>query len=1080
MATDFSRIRSNPLLDYSGVQLKQGAVLLDADANELTAIVDRRLRALAGDVLGRATVGANTPDAFRITLGTTSTGAQTLNIGPGRLYVDGLLAENHGKVDPAGRVFDDLMGEERFTAPVPYETQPHLPDPPSLPSTGLHLVYLDVWNREVTQLENPDLVEPAVGVETGSRLQTVWQVRVHGEELGNVITCGSPDADLPLWADLIAPSTGRLTTGTYEVAAVDDPCELPPTGGYRGLENQLYRVEIHDAGDPDDTATFKWSRDNASIGSRVVSLISDSELELESLGRDEVLRFNTGDFVEILDDVREFTQFGGEMRSITVANATRRITLSAPLPAEMLPAGTPPPFPDSAFPKQRNLRVRLWSQRDVVLAAAGNGATTVFQDLSGSNGLIKVPAANTTLLLENGVTVSFDSAGDKGFRAGDYWVFAARTTDASVEVLDKAAPRGIHHHYARLATWDAGTNTEPTDCRHHWPPTGGGEDCACTQCVTPGSHKSGELTIEMAVNRVHETGGTVCLKAGEYRLPRAVPVSNARSVRIKGEGINTMLLADAGAFDIDTCIALSIENLAITTAGRVPAISVRSGYGISLHDLFITVANANADVPASAVALSGAVFDLSIYNNWITAPFGIRALDSTAREPFSFLWTAGLRIESNLFSCDRQAIAFAGSVAHMLGTHISGNEISGCREAGIAMMGLAMPGSAVRIADNTLSVNAHGIRCATNFCWVEGNRVTAVVPENSTPTGAGITIEPSLNPDAGEQYQLLANQVGGFPDAGILINASVRDLICKLNIIEKCGNGIVTASGVVLGSVSIENNHLRDIGTPHAAPQVDPFIYGISVRRAQSATVVGNQLQRVGIDAIAGIQRIAGIVHLAVRSSRVSNNDVAEVGPAAPSTAIISGIEMQGPHEDHVVAGNQVARDPAGAIPDTTNFFALLVEEPSPPIPIIHVGNFTTVHLAAGRTLVLDGTHAFATEAVLDAGPVDAPLLRLSSVIVQGNVLRARGGTPAVHMITGLDIKFSDNRCTLNGNNTAVNLNCRVAVVSSNIVRGLGRNSVEVPGTDVQFTVVGNVTSGEIFVRGQPLPAPWEPLNVSI
>ncbi len=73
------------------------------------------------------------------------------------------------------------------------------------------------------------------------------------------------------------------------------------------------------------------------------------------------------------------------------------------------------------------------------------------------------------------------------------------------------------------------------------------------------------------------------------------------------------------------------------------------------------------------------------------------------------------------------------------------------------------------------------------------------------------------------------------------------------------------------------------------------------------------------------------------------------------------------------------------------------------------------MHLAVGRTLVLDGTHVFATEAVLDAGTVDAPVLRLSSVIVQGNVLRARGAMPAVHMITGLDIKFSDNRCTLNG-----------------------------------------------------------------
>ena len=104
----------------------------------------------------------------------------------------------------------------------------------------------------------------------------------------------------------------------------------------------------------------------------------------------------------------------------------------------------------------------------------------MFQDLddAASTGVIKVPAAGTTLLLENGVTVSFDSTGQKGFRAGDYWVFAARTADASVELLDKAPPRGIHHHYARLGLWDAGTNAEPTDCRHHWPPAGGGDDCA--------------------------------------------------------------------------------------------------------------------------------------------------------------------------------------------------------------------------------------------------------------------------------------------------------------------------------------------------------------------------------------------------------------------------------------------------------------------------------------------------------------------------------------------------------------------------------------------------------------------------
>ena len=101
MGTDFSRVRLNPLLDYAGVELKQGGVLLDADANELVDIVDRRLRALASDVLGRATVSSTTPRRLQAR----RLGGTSLTIGKGRLYVDGLLAENHGAAsnDPAKR-----------------------------------------------------------------------------------------------------------------------------------------------------------------------------------------------------------------------------------------------------------------------------------------------------------------------------------------------------------------------------------------------------------------------------------------------------------------------------------------------------------------------------------------------------------------------------------------------------------------------------------------------------------------------------------------------------------------------------------------------------------------------------------------------------------------------------------------------------------------------------------------------------------------------------------------------------------------------------------------------------------------
>ena len=58
------------------------------------------------------------------------------------------------------------------------------------------------------------------------------------------------------------------------------------------------------------------------------------------------------------------------------------------------------------------------------------------------------------------------------FRTGDYWVFATRTADASVERLEQAPPRGIHHHYCRLALLRVESNGQVTgieDCRQLFP-----------------------------------------------------------------------------------------------------------------------------------------------------------------------------------------------------------------------------------------------------------------------------------------------------------------------------------------------------------------------------------------------------------------------------------------------------------------------------------------------------------------------------------------------------------------------------------------------------------------------------------
>src|SRR5215471_12852675 len=156
MAGDYTRFSFNPFHDFAAVLMQQGRVQLDADWNEFIEIIDRRFRAETIDIIGRATVPKETPDGFKIATPT----AGKMTIGPGRIYVDGLLAENHGAVPVA---FDATLAEQRNTLPIDYAVQPYLPSPDPLPTgNGPHLVYVDVWRREVTAVEDPLLIEKAV------------------------------------------------------------------------------------------------------------------------------------------------------------------------------------------------------------------------------------------------------------------------------------------------------------------------------------------------------------------------------------------------------------------------------------------------------------------------------------------------------------------------------------------------------------------------------------------------------------------------------------------------------------------------------------------------------------------------------------------------------------------------------------------------------------------------------------------------------------------------------------------------------------------------------------------------------
>ena len=268
MSGDYSRFTFDPLKRFSGVLMQQGRVQLDSDWNEEIDILRRRIQTTTLDTLGPIGVPyIVSPDAFKI--GWIAGPDPDLAISPGRLYVDGIQVES----------FD----EDGAT----YNHQPFVPPRlagfplPSLPASGDAVVYLDVWDREVTCIEKPELLDDALGgADTAARRQTVWQVRV--DPMQNA-TCGVQVGP--------PPSAGRLTSQAIAPPASDDPCILPPASGYRGLENRLYRIEIHDGGAL-GTARFKWSRDNGSIVSAVRDIAvsgTQATLTVNRIGRDQFL-----------------------------------------------------------------------------------------------------------------------------------------------------------------------------------------------------------------------------------------------------------------------------------------------------------------------------------------------------------------------------------------------------------------------------------------------------------------------------------------------------------------------------------------------------------------------------------------------------------------------------------------------------------------------------------------------------------------------------------------------------------------------------------------------------------------------
>lgn len=454
MKGDFSRLRFSPSKNYVAVLQQQGRVALDADANEQCAIDDYLRDTETRDFVGPFG-GPRRDVGFRI-------GVQDsrITISRGRYYVEGILVQNYDEND----------------VPLNYSEQLFLINPSPTDETLLAdlrqgaitfiQVYLEVWRRLVTSLDDPCLREPALGqADTTARLQTVW--RVVAEAVGpnnpNVklsATAGSAvdkfevrrtrciDACCAELTHLRLPgTTGEMTVPP--IASSDDcSCQPTPAAGYRGLENQLYRVEVHETGD-ETSATFKWSRENGSVVVAVTGT-SGPVVYVDSLGFDANLGFSAGQWVELTDDSYEFGQDPNQPGPLYQIDSITPDQLYVTL-KQSVPAG--------AIDPTKNARMRRWDQ---------------FGSPAGSNGVAIAVASPVSL--ENGIEVQFTQG---HYVSGDYWLIPARTATGQVEwppcESDRnpwQPPERIKIDRAPLACiqWDDKNGTVAHDCRRKFPP----------------------------------------------------------------------------------------------------------------------------------------------------------------------------------------------------------------------------------------------------------------------------------------------------------------------------------------------------------------------------------------------------------------------------------------------------------------------------------------------------------------------------------------------------------------------------------------------------------------------------------
>jgi hypothetical protein len=440
---DFSRLTFRPQQHYSRVLQQQGRPHLDADWNEQVAVLLHRLETLTGDLLGDAGSRSGAPVGMAgFEIGPVAGEADNFTIGRGRYYVDGLCCE--------------CEQDTTYVAqPLPTGTKPE--------RNGISLVYLDAWEAVVGPLDDPLLLEPALsGLETTLRARIVWQVRTQRLSQQDEINAAALAA-LRAESDKLVAGWRSHRRGLMRVRLSSPPAEaghrpaVTARGGhFRGPENLLYRIEVHDGG-PVGQATFKWSRENGSVLLPLTS-VEGNIAHVAHAGRRAASQLTLGTWLELSDSLDRALGRTRPMVAVSGVDGTSgRIEFTA----------APGEGQDFKPGERADMALRRWDQRSIPGPHGGE---------VGPKGMPIIEGEHEAhwLDIEDAIQIQFEAEPKNGhrYRAGDYWLVPARTADEGIVLRSHEAqpPDGVEHHYAPLGLFVPQTAKVVADYRQTFRP----------------------------------------------------------------------------------------------------------------------------------------------------------------------------------------------------------------------------------------------------------------------------------------------------------------------------------------------------------------------------------------------------------------------------------------------------------------------------------------------------------------------------------------------------------------------------------------------------------------------------------